>query len=91
MPCADDEFLALDFQRQAIAAVAHDGAGGIATFLGVSSGTVGSTLSRAHTAIRQRFETQGFTGASFEAGSPVRDGPTTPNHRPSPEPPEVLP
>jgi len=64
----------------------------IATYLGVSSGTVGSTLSRAHTAIRQRFEAQGLIGAATEGrlASPLANG-TTANHRASPEPPEVLP
>jgi RNA polymerase sigma-70 factor, ECF subfamily len=65
----------------------------IAGFLGVSSGTVGSTLSRAHTAIRQRFEAQGVTAAAASgAGATPGLGATTAgNHRASPEPPEVLP
>ena len=64
----------------------------IAAFLGVSSGTVGSTLSRAHTSIRERFEAQGLVGSSPDAV--VAPGPGAapqPGHRPSPEPPEVLP
>jgi RNA polymerase sigma-70 factor, ECF subfamily len=63
----------------------------IAAFLGVSSGTVGSTLSRAHTAIRQRFEAQALTAPATEAGvEPARANGSTGNHRTSPEPPEVL-
>jgi RNA polymerase sigma-70 factor (ECF subfamily) len=64
----------------------------IAAFLGVSSGTVGSTLSRAHTAIRQRFEAEGLTAATSGAGVPptLANG-SAGNHRTSPEPPEVLP
>jgi RNA polymerase sigma-70 factor, ECF subfamily len=63
----------------------------IATFLGISSGTVGSTLSRAHAAIRQRFEAQGVATAADEAGPPMFANGTTATHRTSPEPPEVLP
>ncbi len=64
----------------------------IAGFLGISSGTVGSTLSRAHTAIRQRFEAQGLGGRTpaIEVPSPLGAA-STGNRRPSPEPPEVLP
>ena len=64
----------------------------IAEFLGISSGTVGSTLSRAHTAIRQRFEAQGLAGRTPDTGVPPPHGATTTRNRhPSPEPPEVLP
>ena len=64
----------------------------IATFLGVSSGTVGSTLSRAHASIRQRFEAQGLAGSYAAApGAPPPGVSTANNHHASPEPPEVLP
>ena len=63
----------------------------IATFLGVSSGTVGSTLSRAHAAIRQRFEAQGLATATGAGAAPALANGSTTNHRTSPEPPEVLP
>jgi RNA polymerase sigma-70 factor (ECF subfamily) len=61
----------------------------IGSFLGISSGTVGSTLSRAHAAIRRRFEALEPTVASSNprpAGGPAatRGGAST-------EPPEVLP
>lgn len=64
----------------------------IATFLGVSSGTVGSTLSRAHAAIRQRFETEGFTAGVEDArpATAIANG-TAGHQRTSTEPPEVLP
>ena len=61
----------------------------IGTFLGISSGTVGSTLSRAHAAIRQRFEAQGLAAPAADVGARGRRRPR--NHRASPEPPEVLP
>ena len=60
----------------------------IGTFLGISSGTVGSTLSRAHAAIRQRFEAQRL--AEPAAGIAPAAGAAT-NHHASVEPPEVLP
>jgi RNA polymerase sigma-70 factor (ECF subfamily) len=64
----------------------------IGTLLGVSSGTVGSTLSRAHAAIRRRFEDEGLSVPATEAGAaPPVGTTTTSNHRTSPEPPEVLP
>ena len=64
----------------------------IAGFLGISSGTVGSTLSRAHTAIRQRFEAQGLTARTPDLDVPPPPGAaSSSNRRPSPEPPEVLP
>jgi RNA polymerase sigma-70 factor, ECF subfamily len=62
----------------------------IGTFLGISSGTVGSTLSRAHAAIRQRFEAQGLAAPEADADAAPDAVPTT-NHRTAPEPPEVLP
>jgi len=60
----------------------------IGTFLGISSGTVGSTLSRAHAAIRRRLEAEDASapGESSPATSPTlaaRRGTST-------EPPEVL-
>jgi RNA polymerase sigma-70 factor (ECF subfamily) len=60
----------------------------IGTFLGISSGTVGSTLSRAHAAIRRRLEAEDPSAAG-EAGpisstSAQRRGTST-------EPPEVRP
>jgi RNA polymerase sigma-70 factor, ECF subfamily len=62
----------------------------IGTFLGISSGTVGSTLSRAHAAIRQRFEAQGLAGPAADADVGPTTAATT-NHRAAAEPPEVLP
>ena len=63
----------------------------IGQLLGISSGTVGSTLSRAHAAIRRRFEEQGMSAPVSEA-TPRGSGGTAPgNQRTSPEPPEVLP
>lgn len=61
----------------------------IGLFLGMSSGTVGSTLSRAHAAIRRRFE-------ALEAPIPSSDprpagAPAPPRPGASTEPPEVLP
>jgi RNA polymerase sigma-70 factor (ECF subfamily) len=66
----------------------------IGTFLGISSGTVGSTLSRAHAAIRQRLEAEDpaadlGTGAGATTG-PVGASPAT-RRGASTEPPEVLP
>lgn len=63
----------------------------IGTFLGISSGTVGSTLSRAHAAIRRRFEEQGLTGPEGALAPAAPPAPPTSNHRASAEPPEVLP
>jgi RNA polymerase sigma-70 factor, ECF subfamily len=63
----------------------------IAGFLGVSSGTVGSTLSRAHAAIRQRFDAQGSFAPPPDGGVAPRSAVRTTNHRASTEPPEVLP
>jgi len=68
----------------------------IGTFLGISSGTVGSTLSRAHAAIRRRLEAEDpavdiadgpgacATGARSNGAAAARRGAST-------EPPEVLP
>ena len=68
----------------------------IGTFLGISSGTVGSTLSRAHAAIRRRLEAEDPAGP--EPGAEARPGPTTASNvapaarrGTSTEPPEVLP
>jgi len=63
----------------------------IGTLLGISSGTVGSTLSRAHAAIRRRFEAQGMSVPATDAGDATHGTATTTNHRASAEPPEVLP
>jgi RNA polymerase sigma-70 factor, ECF subfamily len=63
----------------------------IGTLLGISSGTVGSTLSRAHTAIRRRFEAQGMAVPATAAGVAPPATATTKNHRAAAEPPEVLP
>jgi len=64
----------------------------IGTLLGISSGTVGSTLSRAHAAIRRRFEVEGLSGPATEAGAaPALGAATASNHNASPERPEVLP
>ena len=63
----------------------------IGTLLGISSGTVGSTLSRAHAAIRRRFEAQGMAVPATAAGVASPATATTKNHRASAEPPEVIP
>lgn len=64
----------------------------IGALLGISSGTVGSTLSRAHAAMRRRFEAQGMAVPATEADAPSTPATaSTNNHRASPEPPEVLP
>ena len=64
----------------------------IGALLGISSGTVGSTLSRAHAAIRRRFEAQGTAAPATAPGvAPTLGSAAATNHRPSPEPPEVLP
>lgn len=62
----------------------------IGSYLGMSSGTVGSTLSRAHAAIRRRLEAQEEaipTAALQRSASPS----TAARRDPSTEPPEVLP
>jgi RNA polymerase sigma-70 factor, ECF subfamily len=65
----------------------------IGSMLGMSSGTVGSTLSRAHAAIRARLDSEG-------AAAPAPDPGSHANHVPNralaaradaPDPPEVLP
>jgi RNA polymerase sigma-70 factor (ECF subfamily) len=62
----------------------------IGTFLGISSGTVGSTLSRAHAAIRRRLEAEDPATAVLDAGPAAGPAPATPRTA-STEPPEVLP
>ena len=68
----------------------------IGTFLGISSGTVGSTLSRAHAAIRHRLQAEDPASAELGAGAGpgAKAAPgASPAARPrnSTEPPEVLP
>jgi len=68
----------------------------IGTFLGTSSGTVGSTLSRAHAAIRRRLEAEhpGAPALDAASGAPSRSaasGATAARRATSSEPPEVLP
>jgi RNA polymerase sigma-70 factor, ECF subfamily len=66
----------------------------IGTFLGISSGTVGSTLSRAHAAIRRRLEAEDPVGAEIDAGiaaSPAAGTSVAARRGTSTEPPEVLP
>jgi RNA polymerase sigma-70 factor (ECF subfamily) len=63
----------------------------IGSMLGMTSGTVGSTLSRAHGEIRRRLETQAGAGVN---GAPQTHPPTDsarPRHESAVEPPEVLP
>ena len=56
--------------------------------LGVTSGTVGSTLSRAHVAIRQRLEAEaGTTAAAAGAADPID---SKARREPAATPPEVL-
>ena len=64
----------------------------IGSMLGMSSGTVGSTLTRAHVAIRQRLEAEAGPGASGVASNPP--GAAAPPGRAATnptKPPEVLP
>jgi RNA polymerase sigma-70 factor (ECF subfamily) len=61
----------------------------IGTFLGISSGTVGSTLSRAHAAIRRRLEAEDPNAPVIDASSATTTA--TPRRGASTEPPEVLP
>ena len=61
----------------------------IGSMLGMSSGTVGSTLSRAHAAIRERLEAQAAAAAPAPVPS-IKPSPR-PIRRDSAEPPEVLP
>jgi len=68
----------------------------IGTFLGISSGTVGSTLSRAHAAIRRRLEAEDPAVAALDAeGAMPSAAPATSataaRRGTSTEPPEVLP
>ena len=60
----------------------------IGTFLGISSGTVGSTLSRAHAAIRRRLEAE--DGAVSEESSSATSPASAARRGTSTEPPEVL-
>ena len=62
----------------------------IGTFLGISSGTVGSTLSRAHTAIRRRLESEDPAAAEL-AATATADMTSATRGGTSTEPPEVLP
>ncbi len=66
----------------------------IGTYLGISSGTVGSTLSRAHAAIRRKLEALEPERAHAERVAPAnpRAGTAAARpRRPSSEPPEILP
>ena len=67
----------------------------IGGFLGISSGTVGSTLSRAHAAIRRRLEAEdpasGDLAAEPAPGAPSATSTSAARRGTSPEPPEVLP
>ena len=67
----------------------------IGTFLGISSGTVGSTLSRAHAAIRRRLEAEDPAADDLRAdaasASTAASGATPARRSTSTEPPEVLP
>lgn len=65
----------------------------IGSMLGMTSGTVGSTLSRAHAAIRQRFEALDPASAAAAGLDRRRGSASSSNTRrdPSAEPPEVLP
>jgi RNA polymerase sigma-70 factor (ECF subfamily) len=66
----------------------------IGTFLGISSGTVGSTLSRAHAAIRRRLEAEDPAAPETNASaarSSATSATAAPRHGTSTEPPEVLP
>ena len=64
----------------------------IGTFLGISSGTVGSTLSRAHAAIRRRLEAEDpATPELVSADSAAMRTTQAPSRGTPTEPPEVLP
>lgn len=74
----------------------------IGSMLGMTSGTVGSTLSRAHVAIRQRLETEAGVGAPGGASNtpdaavphdpaPRDTAPSQSRRPPATQPPEVLP
>jgi RNA polymerase sigma-70 factor (ECF subfamily) len=63
----------------------------IGSMLGVTSGTVGSTLSRAHAAIRERLVAEGAAFAPATVGTAAGPaGATRPRRDPTPEHPEVL-
>ena len=62
----------------------------IAAMLGMSSGSVGSTLSRAHAAIRGRLEAAAPASPPGASAAPSA-GSRPSRHRPAAEPPEVLP
>ena len=61
----------------------------IGSMLGVTSGTVGSTLSRAHVAIRQRLEAEAGTTDPVGAAADPMD-PSAARREPAAPPPEVL-
>lgn len=63
----------------------------IGSFLGISSGTVGSTLSRAHAAIRRRLEAQDPSRANAHEPSTGSTASAANRRETKPEPPEVLP
>ena len=67
----------------------------IGTFLGISSGTVGSTLSRAHASIRRRLEAEDPAAPALDAEgaapSASATSSTAARRGTSTEPPEVLP
>lgn len=62
----------------------------IGTLLGIRSGTVGSTLSRAHTAIRLRLEAEDSPASATSSDAALTPAPAT-RRGTSTEPPEVLP
>jgi hypothetical protein len=62
----------------------------IGSMLGMTSGTVGSTLSRAHQAIRARFEAEGISAPERNRASTGR-ATALGARADAPEPPEVLP
>lgn len=63
----------------------------IGSMLGMTSGTVGSTLSRAHAAIRLRLEGQAGADTQTADRAPASTGVRPTRRDPTPEPPEVLP
>jgi RNA polymerase sigma-70 factor, ECF subfamily len=63
----------------------------IGTFLGISSGTVGSTLSRAHAAIRRRLEAEDPAARIEDVLPAAAAQPSGTRRAASTEPPEVLP
>ncbi len=62
----------------------------IGSMLGMSSGTVGSTLSRAHVAIRQRLEAEAGEPVAAASSHSTTDAAAT-RRGPAADPPEVLP